>query len=152
MQTASLFVQAYYLDYYLAINPLTLIPLIAVYLVYSILFLLTLTLTQFDSIELRTFMFYYYVIGQCVVAKVIQLTWFKLDAEILCTINESRKRYTIVTIPCRKNPDLLFNFYLFEAAMITLRFIVDVYFARKLKQYVKEAIISEARDRRSNLE
>ena len=79
------------------------------------------------------------------ITKLIQLAWVKFDAEILCTLNESIQGYIIEANQCRNNPDIMFNFYLFEAAMITLKFAADVYFAIKLKQYVEEAMISECR-------
>ena len=87
--------QAYYLKKYFDLNPITMFPLIAIYLVFTVIFVLSKLCSGWDTFELRKFIFMYFVLGQCIISKIIHLAWVKLDAEIMCTLNEYRLGYFV---------------------------------------------------------
>ena len=74
----------------------------------------------------------YFVISQCFIVKMLGLVWMKLDVEIMCTLNEYFMGYMLESSQCLINPDLMTQWYIVEAVLLTVRTIIDIYFAFKL--------------------
>ena len=75
------------------------------------------------------------------IGKLTDLARVKLDAEIMCTLNEMSMGYIIEANQCVNNPDLLTDWYIVKAVIFSLRCIVDIYFACKLYQHIEKKYI-----------
>ena len=104
IQTISVVLQAFYLNKYFALNPVTLLPLITLSSVISVVFILGMI---YDTYDWYLIVFKCFSIGQCIIAKLILLAWIPVDAELMCTINEIRMGYILDSEQCLINPDLM---------------------------------------------
>ena len=120
---------------------MALIPDLAVYFIFSVIFMLSKIKRSWDTYEWRKFLFLYFVIGQCGISKVILLAWLKLDAEILCTLNEHRMGYIIEANQCANNPELMTPWLTACAVALVLGWVLDAYFAYKLNKYAEYKLV-----------
>ena len=77
-------------------------------------------------------LFYLFLVGRCLIYNTLCLAWIKLDAEILCTLNEYIQGFIVESNQCLNNPEIMTQFYRIEYAVLIARLSLDVYCCTKL--------------------